>query len=413
MMTNKCKLSAGFFFLLYLFANNLYADANNNQCDKLDKLDGKTLEMLKKTNKSIQDLKEICGLVLALNSKEPDKINKTLQPIFERHNGLAFLRDVNFKIRTFDTVDGAPGGLGFSYDYTKTGNILESQSKKALDADYGMTWDFSTKGNVAFDSKTNPNDFLDTRIALTGYRNQGGVNQYNFGEAFFKKLNKYDDQISKIENPKELEKAIQKKDGLIHKVRAMMNSTQIYSDVNLNFGLESNQSFSEKQTTFGAQLGLDIKNYNRQSNAAKYNIFDYPFALIRMLTGYFPGNAFIPLGSTIPTIVLGVDKVDPKNNTQREALGETSSYNRLRGEIYYRTPLARIKSDNLYFNVDYRYLKETDAPDIIKSAELDKFKYTVVSITAEKGAYISFTKGRLPFDLQEQKVYELGWKFHL
>ncbi|WP_455204218.1 hypothetical protein [Kaarinaea lacus] len=400
--------------VLPMCLNTVLADKIDDTCNKVNQIEKYKdyfEKILKLDQDDIQTIKEICLVAYSFKAKEPDRINKTLQPYIERHNGLAFLKDIDFKIRAFNTKD-APNGLGFSYNYSKTFDIYAHQYNVAKDRSYGFTWDFKTAGNVAFEPEINPHDFLDTRFAISTYHNSGGISIRNT-EKLFQSLNDLEDRLADAETQEQHDKIVRQHNNLFDQVRASVDSTQFYFDANINAGMESNQSFTERQWTLGALLGMDLKNYNRSSNFSKFNVFDYPAALVRMFSGYFAGNKFIPLGAAFPSFLIGHDFVDPQKNSQRSALGEEDPYSRIRWEFYYRTPLANISKDTLYFNVDFRYLKEVDAPISIKNADLDEFTYTVLSFTTKRGAYLSYSTGRLPFDLQSQKAYEVGWKFNL
>ncbi len=406
-------------FLGFALASYAYSeDTTNTVCEKYIGVSGLGEQMLSADIlEGLKDAKDLCLLSMGYRSKEPDYINKAMRPFIERHNGFAFLKDVNIKIKTFDTKN-AENGLGFSYDYVKTFKVKDYKYNEVKDVTTGCVWDFNAKGNVAFNSDINPANFLDNRFSLSGFHNQGGVLPNNFDlkeqkqKNWYQKLNELENELAKAETQEQHNAILAQKNNIINAVRQTL-SLQTYVDFNVNAGLESNQRFTQRQWSYGAQVSVEIKSYDRNAWQTKANIFDYPFALIRLFTGYNTIPEFVPYGSSIPTIVFGLDQVDPENNSAREALEEASTFDRYRCEIYFRSPIAYIGGNEIFFNFDYRYLHEIDAPTSIKASDIDKFEYTVISITSSNGVFVSYTDGKLPFDLSNHQAYELGWKFHL
>ena len=57
----------------------------------------------------------------------------------------------------------------------------------------------------------------------------------------------------------------------------------------------------------GGNLQLGAKAWDNSSSLARFNALDYPFALLRWITG--TDQSFEPYGATLPTLVLGLDHV--------------------------------------------------------------------------------------------------------
>lgn len=391
---------------ILLFSNHIFADEQpEDPCKYVENLGGYSTHFLNVNEDDIKKLTEYCQIYFGIMNKEPDYINKALNPMIERSSGLAFLKDIDFKIKTFE-ANGSENGLGFSYNYHKTNELTEYKFDADKNLTTGMSWVFSAKGNVAFDSEINPADFLDTRISISGFRDYGGVSKFAT-DSTFQVFNDLEDAATKL-NGEELRKNRQQVKAIVKS----FFSTQKYIEYDLNVGLESNQRFTQKQWTYGAKVALDIKSYGKNSQLGMWNILDYPFAFFRVLSGYDKSKGFFPLGSTFPTFVVGLDQIDPIDNDPREAVGEESNFERIKGEIYFRTPIAKIGMQEVFVNVDYRYWKEIDPSDAIKSADIDEFDYITLSISSSNGVYVSYSDGKLPFDLKDQQVYEIGWKFH-
>ena len=402
----KHSFIASLVFIMLLFSGSGNAeDYIDQRCKDILSIGGYASHVLKVDEDDKKKLTEYCQLYYGIKDREPDYINDALNSIVERSNGLAFLKDIDFKMKTFEAKDGE-NGLGFSYNYHKTNQLTEYQFNIDKNLTTGMSWNVSATGNVAFDSAINPADFLDTRFSISGFRDYGGVSTFATEETF-RALNKLDDDAVNLEGD-----ALRQNRRRHKEIVRSFFSTQVYIDYDLNVGLESNQSFTQKQWTYGAKIALDIKSYGKDSKLAAWNIVDYPFAFIRLLTGYDNAAVLTPLGSTFPTFVIGIDHVDPIDNDNRTAVGAEGKFERMKGEVYFRTPIAKVGKQDIYINADFRYWKEIDPIDAIELAELDEFDYTTLSISSGNGIYVSYSEGRLPFDLKDQQVYELGWKFH-
>lgn len=393
---------------LYFLLFSSFSIANENpedRCKDVENIGGYATHILNVNEDDIKKLEEYCQIYYGIMNKEPDYINNALNPIIERSNGLAFLKDVDFKIKGFETKN-SENTLGFSYNYNKTNELTEYKYDAKKNLTTGMSWNFLAKGNVAFDSRINPKDFLDTRISISGFRDYGGISKVATATTF-QTIYDLDSEWPNLEG-----EALQENRQKVKRIVSSFLSTQTYIDYDINVGLESNQRFTQKQWTYGTKIAIDIKSYGKKSRLGNWNILDYPFALLRILSGYDNSTEFKPLGSTFPTFVIGIDQVDPVDNDSRESAGENDKFNRFKGEIYFRTPIAQFKSQEIFVNIDYRYLVEIDPSEAIKAADIDEFDYTTLSISSSNGVYISYSNGKLPFDLKSQQVYELGWKFH-
>jgi hypothetical protein len=164
------------------------------------------------------------------------------------------------------------------------------------------------------------------------------------------------------------------------------------------------------QFTPGLAADLGAKAWNNKNTLAYINIFDYPFALLRLITG--TDKKFTPYGSTIPTAQLVFDYVIPTSDTIRKNLaGNLDPFPRIKFETSFRTFITRIKKENIFFNADFRYYQELSAPDAIVQAGLDHHIYFVMALQSSSGFYVSYANGKLPFDATNDEVYSIGFNF--
>lgn len=352
--------------------------------------------------------------------EDPARLNKVLDSYLEKDSGLAFLKDVNFRFKVFEPRDPAgQASIGFNYDYAKSMVNGEWGDGCGMTCARGHDFSFSAKGNVAFDPDRNPDDFLETKLSFTVFQSIGGISRELSADGK-DQYNKLTLQAAQAKSEQELEKIYAE----ILRLIADTFSDQYYVDLSGDFSLESNQSFSAKQYVYGARVGVDVKGWARSgakqwsetSLLAKLNVFDYPFALVRMFTGYDSckgGMAcFVPRGTNWPTAAITLAQVKPEEGDLRSAAGDTSDYARLAGEISFKTPIARMSGEKVFFSANHRLYQELNAINAVRVAGLDHYRYTTLVIGGIAGPYVSYTNGRLPLDARNDKVFELGYQSH-
>ncbi|MDP2365683.1 MAG: hypothetical protein Q8M94_18190, partial [Ignavibacteria bacterium] len=255
-----------------------------------------------------------------------------------------------------------------------------------------------SKGNIAFEKKNNPEDFLESSISFHLFKSWGGTIAAT--PEVFMKLNELEISLAEIEDSEELINS-----PLLNKFISISKkylADQYYLDFSLFGNYESNQDFSIKQYSYGVDLGIDCKLWKNEF----FNIFDYPIAAIRWLSGY--DEELNPMGASFPTFVISLEQVNPIQFESREVLDESGNYSRLSGEVLFKTPL----SSSSYFEADLKYYKEINPPAKIKDARLNECMYLKAAVTTVEGIFISYANGKLPFDLIDNKIYQLGFKYN-
>jgi hypothetical protein len=343
--------------------------------------------------------------------ESPETRSRLLNSLLERDHGWQFLRDVNFKVKTFQSDNSGEAALGFSYDYRKSIQDHDLSCGRVACV-RGLDLEIAANGNVAADADRNPHDLLETNLSFALFQSTGGVSEATpehrrkFGAlrtAFIEAEGDSDEE----------EDAVRAIESL---VRPLLSS-QFYWEVAGSAALEADQKLDSKQWTYGVRAMFELKAWNDSSALAKFNLLDYPFAATRALTGYESGCAggsgcFKPRGTAWPSVLVGLDRVSAADDAPRALVGETGDYSRLRLEASFRTPVARYGADELYVSVSYRYYEELDASAAVRAADLDSFRYFTVALGGDDGIYVSYTDGRLPFDFVDDQVFELGYQFH-
>ena len=311
------------------------------------------------------------------------------------------LKNLKIDFKTFTASDSSKASLGFSYAWN-----YEINKKKQEDYERSeFIAKLNLAGNVAFKKALNPQDFQSAKLEIGANGFLGGTVKKQ-PAAVTDELNKINQQLTAIEDESEL--ASSPLWGQL--TQAMGISNQYHYNFSAVGGWEGSQDFSRSQLTGGAQLRFSAKSYSDKNPLSMLNLLDYPFTLIRYLTG--TDKNLGAYGATLPVITLGIDLVKPTRDTLRKKLtGETEQYARFRFEAGFRTLLAEAGNTTFHFNAAYRFFTELNAPAPVKSAGLHRSSFFTCSVTGADTYFISYSYGRLPFDRSDNAIYEMGFRF--
>ena len=314
------------------------------------------------------------------------------------------VENLNLKIKALDGGSGqGTTALGMEYNYQKDiRSVLTDDSEQFS----GVKGGFSAQGTIAFHASKNPRDFLETNISLGYFYSRGGVMTAT-DEARRDAFNELEDKLVEIKDADALSASEEWK-----KFRSFVGqhlSDQYYLGANLDASLESDQRFTTKQFALGADLIVVPRGWGRETVLARMNIFDYLPALLRTWSGH--DAAWSPSGSGFPTLKIGFKRVLPQDADPRtKALGK-SSYWRHDIEAGFSSLLGRWKGTTVTWENNFRHYAEVDPNEAVRKAKLDKFTYFVTAVTLENGMFISYSTGKLPFDTETDKVFELGFDY--
>ncbi|MDB5192080.1 MAG: hypothetical protein JWQ96_1643 [Segetibacter sp.] len=313
------------------------------------------------------------------------------------------LKNLNIQFKTFQANDSNKTSLGLGYNWN-----YDINRKKNTDYERsGFLAKLMAEGNVAFKKELNPLDFQQAKISFGRYGFAGGTVNKSSAEitaslnAINQKLVAIDDEDELVNSPlwNELTEAMDIKNHYHYELGALA-------------GWEGSQDFKKSQLTYGAQFRVSAKAYSNRNALAQLNVLDYPFALIRYLTG--TDGTIEPYGASLPIVTFGIDMVNPSADEERKVLtGNEDQFARFRFEAGFRTLMADVKTMPIYFNAAFRYFNEFNAPGLVKQANLNRFSYFTCSISGSDTYFASYSYGKLPFDRTTNAIYELGFKLGL
>jgi hypothetical protein len=336
--------------------------------------------------------------------EDPATLNSLLDIVAPRQGGWRLLQGLDLGFTTFEVDDSDLRGLGLEYDYQRT--VKQEELGRS---DAGLTTlnlDLSAAGNIAFDREINPRDFLKNELTFALARSRGGAVRTT--PELRDSLLSWRRELALITDEAELERSETWRNYLAAVTGHL--TTQLYLDVGAAGSLESDQTFSQTQHVYRLRVGADLKAWNRSSRLARWNLFDWPFAAVRYLSGTDP--TFTPRGSTFPTVILGLGVVNPGDDSGRLTVGDSTSYPRMDLEVAFKSLVLESSIGQIFFESDLRWFRELGASTPVRAAELDEFTYFAAALTSPDGPYVSWSTGRLPFDARSQQVYELGFKLN-
>jgi TolA-binding protein len=338
---------------------------------------------------------------------QADTLNEVFNRLQKTNSPLAWLKALNLHFKIFEpSAPDMEAGLGVEYDYDKA--VTDAKLFGEKNPAY-LTFNLKARGNVSFDKENNPANFLQSGAQVHLWQFFGQTDEDPADESgltlssrVFRELAQ-DKYRGKSGN--ELRELPVWKDFAAHAFDKDPN--EFFYDLAGNFALESNQTFSKKQYAYGLQFQPRFRSWKPDSAWSRFNFFDWPFALTRMLGG----EPWQPRGRFLPGVMVGIDLIDPVGNSDRFNVDpDEDPYARFKAEIGFRSKVLEWEGKSIWFNAGYRYFQELDASGAIRVADMDKQDYFAASLDLPWNFSITYSTGKLPFDLRNQQVWALGYR---
>ena len=335
---------------------------------------------------------------------DPETYNKYLiEKVLAKTDADAFLQQANIKFLTLTSEsEDNRSSLGLAWDYT--GTWSQNSAKPPSTESYEWIIDLKTKGNVAFDQDVNAADFLTFSL--------GGMHTARFGgiiEADVETIQAGQNWMTAIQSMNE-EQMLNSEvtENYIQLIRQKAGA-ELYLETGMNLGFETDQKFENYQATFGFATVLDYKAWDDRLAASRANVFDYPSALFRWISGV--DKTFTPNGASIPTLVIGVDRVEPLESQIVVRGGDDSGYFRAKAELATKSLFAQVMKERIYLEMNARIFQELGASSTIKSLGVDQQLIYTIAFVTSRGWYVSYSEGDLPFDMENDRAFGVGFKY--
>ena len=318
---------------------------------------------------------------------------------------LGFINDWHLLPKFFHARDGVADDavLGFEYHYKKS--LANRVFDETWQNPMGVSLAFEAQGDIAVEAKKNPNNLLETSGELHLFQGLGGIdpayrNSQEAAAEFQREL------LKNIQDPEFQNQRGKAYEATARKMTAHI-TPQLFWDLQAHATLEADQQFHDKQWAYGGKLSLAFRDWKSDSRVGWFNVLDYPFAAIRWLVDK---EEFQPSGRVFPSVVVGLDLVDPSDNDSRLAVDpDSDAFPRGRLELAFKTRVFRWQQRPLYFSAAFRYFQEFGASSAVKAAGLDRSDYFVARLDLPYRFNISYANGKLPLDADNDQVYAIGW----
>lgn len=320
---------------------------------------------------------------------------------------LSFINELHLRPMFFSASGVSDSAVfGLAYDYNK------SVQNKTLNQDSinpaGLSFNIFAKGTIAENANKNPNNFLESGIKLHFFQAIGGMTPVLITDK--SELDARD--AAKTAAAKIKSKDFRNDPVWINSGRAIMQycRPQFSYDIALQGSLESDQTFDNKQWSYGGQVALTYQDWQNDSAYNWFNVIDVPFAFIRSFTMEGDRLTLKPSGQAFPVLIGGVDMVHPKDNITRLKVDPNqAAYPRFRAEVGFKTQVTRLSGTDIWLSADYRYFREINASSLIRTAGLDEFNYFVVRLDLPARFNVSYSTGKLPLDRSSAQMYAIGY----
>jgi hypothetical protein len=271
-------------------------------------------------------------------------------------------------------------GLEFAYSH--------SFNKRSLDREGGREssfgFDFNVNGTVTHKAEENPRDFLVAKISAR-YSNDPvfaiSPAARSSEPLLTEATKKYclDDENGNADS--DLCDDFDEK--TYSKLFAAPGGISFF-DFGLDIGYETDQSFDANNRTIG---GFAYYSYENHSP-----------------------NSFFGAFKIKPALLVSIESISPSNETPRAMAGDDSSYERISYEFSLNMPLDELLNIPYTFTYNFRGYEEASPSDVVKAANLDKYRLRTYSLITPIGLVASYSSGRLPFGLEDESIVSLGFQ---
>ncbi|WP_062060341.1 hypothetical protein [Cellvibrio sp. OA-2007] len=322
--------------------------------------------------------KENLKITASKELKKPEFLNSALNKWIGNKTPFGF----EFKSLESDKNNETVLGLTYNIDHSFfKGDEIKSTTDYVIEREGS----FKASGTITEDSDSNPRNFLETKLTLSqSYSTRIPMQPTVFQDAITKMalVDAACDYETAVVTP-DCQKAEENIYALLDSTSDFLTSFQ-YLKGGLEAGYETDQKFKAKQSTFGAYFYGQYEDWGTHSWAGLLKV--------------------------TPSLRLAIDRIDPNDDTPRAQAGDNSSYYRFSGEISAWVPLGTFYDRIVVFTANYRLYSELDPSDIVKNADLDSYNLRTFSLSNPNGLFVSYSSGKLPFDLQSDDVIALGFK---
>jgi len=308
---------------------------------------------------------------------------------------LRLLEDLHVRLQAQQSSSQGETALGFAFDFAKPIGTSETPESESFD--------LVARGNVAFDSASNPDDFTTVMLRARWFGSTMlGDDEKSRSERVAEFADPTAEELAELDSGSSDVGRLTR--AWAEKLERTL-PTEVVWDGELHAGLETNQTFGSRQMVFGLSTGVRPIAWNPEAALSRWNPFDVPAAALRWLAG----EPFRTSGRAWPTFVAGLDVVDASSNDLRGAVTNDESYLRARLEAATRSRAFTLGGEELHFTAAWRFFQELDAPAGARQADIDTTSHLALGLELPHGFELVYSAGRMPLDDQDDSVFAIGY----
>lgn len=334
--------------------------------------------------------------------KSPQTLNSALGE-FAELTGTKLFGDLHLHFKGVGS-DAGQNNLALGYDWTR--NLARTPHRQGH-TQLGYSAEIEATGTVTPSARRNPEDFLDARLHAHLYLQSGGAATPSVVQA---QLAAVADSIDAYER-----QPFGEAPGLAALMAPLWDSlsTQVYITAGADLRAETTQDLDQRQYATGVRVGVDVKAWNPHSVAARLNVFDYPAAAIRFVTG--ADKTFRPNGAAWPTVLIAVHHVAPGRHPSRAAAGgDLDPFPRFALEAEYRSQLFNTRQGKVWLYAMFRHFSEIDPTPGIVAAGLHRFNRLLIAVEGPGGMHASWATGHpSPLEADQNDSWGVGFKLYI
>lgn len=308
---------------------------------------------------------------------------------------LRLIEGLHARLQAQQSSSQGDPALGFAFDFAKPIGTSETPGSESFD--------LVARGNVAFDSASNPDDFTTVMLRARWFGSTSlGDEPKSRTERIGELADPTAEELAELGGDARDAQRITR--AWVERVQRTL-PTEIVWDGELHAGLETDQTFGTRQMVFGLSASLRPIAWNPDTKLSRWNPFDAPAAALRWLAG----EDFRTSGLAWPTFVAGLDVVDASANDLRDAVTNDESYLRARLEATMRSRAFVVGGEEVHLTAAWRYFQELDAPAGVRQADLDSTSHLALGLELPHGFELGYSAGRLPLDGRDDSVFAIGY----
>ncbi|MDZ7724041.1 MAG: hypothetical protein U5R06_14840 [candidate division KSB1 bacterium] len=355
-------------------------------------------------NSVLQDLSGLTGLskdTLKTLLKTAELDTAIDSPVSQSgEHPLAVLKDLKLDFKTVDSDLAEHPILAVDYQYEREWQTPFPASRPGRLSDMGMS--LFADGSLTPELRNNPENYHN--FGISGFYDCSGTILLTGSDTLMADIyNRLEDFAVELVDRETLKNSV----PMLLALKTLRSNlpVQRYFRLGGTVGLETSRDFGQKHIYAGTHAFYTINAWNPGSAWAKYNVVDWPFALLRLVNG--TDRTFKPSGLAFPGLLAGLDWVYAGKDSVYQVLDAREQFLRTRVLISLKSKI----SDHSALETCWQVYWQPGAAAVIRKQDMHLHSLLSFVLRLQGGMYISYSTGKLPFDRRADQRYEIGLSY--